>query len=512
MINQMINLDYPDPDIIRVDNTYYMVSTTMHFMPGCEILRSNDLVNWEHATYVYDKLDSTKGQTLTDDEGIYGKGMWAASLRYHKGLFYICFVANDTHKTYLYTASDIYGTWKKSTIEGFYHDCSLLFDDDDRVYIVYGNKNIYLTELNSDLTAPKEGGINRLIVSDKDNPMLGYEGAHFYKINGNYYVFFIHSLADKWRRVEACFMSKSIDGEFIGKDVFNDDMGYCGQGIAQGGIVDTPEGKWYSVMFQDSGAVGRIPIIVPVTWENDFPVFGNNMAMPKGFRIESTPDNSKDLIPLIGSDNFKYKQEDIDNNKKAYDSFGLKSMWQFNHEPDTGSFELDTCNGEWIVKNQKICNRLTLARNIITQRMTYPKCCAEVTVDASNLKNGDYAGLCILQYSYGFIALKKEDNKYSLVMLENIDKDNDAYEQVHESIEITDTKVNFKISADFENMTDEACFYYKTASDREWHKLGITKKLSFSLKHFCGCRIGLVSYATKEMGGIAKFSDFRYEN
>ena len=91
MINQMINLDYPDPDIIRVDNTYYMVSTTMHFMPGCEILRSNDLVNWEHATYVYDKLDSTKGQTLTDDEGIYGKGMWAASLRYHKGLFYICF-------------------------------------------------------------------------------------------------------------------------------------------------------------------------------------------------------------------------------------------------------------------------------------------------------------------------------------------------------------------------------------------------------------------------------------
>ncbi len=60
-INPITRLDYPDPDVIRVDNTYYMVSTTMHFMPGCEILRSYDLVNWEHASYVYDVLDSTPG-------------------------------------------------------------------------------------------------------------------------------------------------------------------------------------------------------------------------------------------------------------------------------------------------------------------------------------------------------------------------------------------------------------------------------------------------------------------
>ncbi|MBR4832419.1 MAG: family 43 glycosylhydrolase, partial [Butyrivibrio sp.] len=97
-INPIIPMDYPDPDVIRVDDTYYMISTTMYFMPGGEILRSYDLLNWEHVSYVFDKLDSTSAQRLSGKENIYGQGMWAASIRYHKGMFYVCFVANDTHK------------------------------------------------------------------------------------------------------------------------------------------------------------------------------------------------------------------------------------------------------------------------------------------------------------------------------------------------------------------------------------------------------------------------------
>lgn len=96
--NPITGLDYPDPDVIRVDDTYYMVSTTMHFVPGCEILRSYDLVHWEHLSYVYERLDSTEEQRLVGEKNCYGKGMWAASLRYHKGMYYICFVANDTGK------------------------------------------------------------------------------------------------------------------------------------------------------------------------------------------------------------------------------------------------------------------------------------------------------------------------------------------------------------------------------------------------------------------------------
>lgn len=178
--------------------------------------------------------------------------MWAASLRYHKGMYYICFVANDTGKTYLYTADNIEGPWEKRIIEGFYHDCSLLFED-DHVYIVSGNRNIRLQELKKDLSGPKEGGLDRILVSDSRNPGLGFEGSHFYKIDGMYYLFLIHSLPDRWMRTQACYVSDSLTGEFKGGDVLCDTMGYCGQGVAQGGIVDTPDHKWYAVLFQDKG-------------------------------------------------------------------------------------------------------------------------------------------------------------------------------------------------------------------------------------------------------------------
>ena len=226
-INPLMGLDYPDPDIIRVGDTYYMVSTSMHFMPGCEILRSYDLVNWEHAVYVYDTLDGTPEQKMDGEHHIYGKGMWAASLRFHGDMFYVCFAANDTGKTYLYTADAIAGPWKKQNVEGFYHDGSLLFDE-GKVYIAYGNSDIYITQLKPDLSGPLPGGLHRLAVSDAGNPQLGYEGAHFYKIEGRYYLFLIHSLRDRWMRTQACFVSDSIDGEFTGGDVLEDDRGYCG--------------------------------------------------------------------------------------------------------------------------------------------------------------------------------------------------------------------------------------------------------------------------------------------
>ena len=220
-----------------------MVSTTMYFFPGGEILRSRDLVHWEHLSYIYDSLDDTPGQRLEGTENIYGQGMWAACIRFHQGLFYVCFVANDTGKAYLYTASDPGGPWQRRPIQGFYHDCSLLFDQDGRVYISYGNRDIRITELKEDLSGPKLGGLDRVVVSDRGNPNLGYEGSHLYCINEKYYLFLIHSRRDRWRRTQACFTADSLEGEFTGGDVLDDDMGYWDQGVAQGGIVDTPEGQ-----------------------------------------------------------------------------------------------------------------------------------------------------------------------------------------------------------------------------------------------------------------------------
>lgn len=485
--NNTLYMDYPDPDVIRVGTTYYMVSTTMHFFPGCEILKSSDLINWEHACYVYDKLDSTVGQTLQDNKGIYGKGMWAACIRYHKNTFYIMFVCNDTHKTYLYSLECLDGEldesmsfkWAKQYVDGFYHDCSLLFDIDsdgnEHIYVVYGNTNVYLTELNSSITGPLDGGLHRLLVSDEGNPNLGYEGSHLYKINNKYYLFLIHSTKDVWKRTEACFVSDSITGDFMGGDILNDDWGYHNSGIAQGGIVDTPDGKWYSIMFQDRGAIGRIPIITSLHFENDYPVFD------KDYHLIKTP-----------------------------------NRWQINHEPDLSliSLKSDSDNSfEYSITTSKICNNVQYAKNTLTNRLCAPISVVEVTINISLLNDGDTAGLCILQGCHGFIGIKKERDSYLLFTESKYTDDPSPF--VYESnikrsspIRISSSIIRIGFTADFTDMKDEATFHYYDPENNKKIIVPGTHKMLFKLDHFTGNRSALFMYSEKQVGGKVTFSDY----
>lgn len=509
--NPLTRMDYPDPDVIRVDDTYYMISTTMHFMPGGVILRSYDLMHWEIATYVYDELDNTPGQCLEDGVGVYGKGMWAASLRYYQGTFYVCFVCNDTQKTYLYTATDINGPWKKQNVEGFYHDCSLHFEEDGSVFIVYGNTDIHLTQLKEDLSGPKPGGIDRIIVRDIDNPNLGYEGAHLYKIHGKYYVFFIHSRKDRWMRTEACFMADSLEGEFTGKDVFEDDRDYCGSGVAQGAIVDTPDGDWYAILFQDSGAIGRMLILLPVHFEGDWPVFGVDGKVPVAYEVKSTrPDYI--YAPLYGNDFMK---------KDGAKETGIRRLadyWQFNHTPVDGLWDItEDC---FSIQTGKLCDDLVKAQNTLTQRMVFPQCEAEVTLDFSELKEGDIAGLCAFQSCYGFVGVTIEDGKPQLIMasVESNEADmfklmdKDATCTVCEKIPLTGSQVRLKLEADFWKMKDTVHFYYQDTTTEgqsdTFIPIGKDHRVFFKLDHFCGCRAGLFAFSTKEAGGKAVFSRF----
>jgi beta-xylosidase len=509
--NPILRADFPDPDVIRVDDTYYMISTTMHFMPGGVILRSFDLIHWEIYTYVYDTLDNTPAQKLDGDQSIYGQGMWAASLRYHRGRFYVCFVANDTHKTYLYQANDIRGPWKKQTIEGFYHDCSLLFDDDDRVYIAYGNTEIYLTELNQELSGPKPGGLHRFILRDREGVRLGYEGAHFYKINQRYYLFFIHWLSDgSGRRVEACFQSDSLDGEFTGEDILDDDMGYFNMGVAQGGVVDTPNGDWYALLFQDQGAVGRVPVLVPVHWENDFPVFGMDSKVPPCITTKSTrPDHL--YAPLVSSDEFHYFPG-------SDGKIHLSNVWQWNHNPDNDLWSVDGANGVLWIRAGRLSENVTRTLNLLTQRTAWPACSASIEVDGSHLNDGDYAGICALQGRYGMIAVARENGQYYLVMKGNPGKADYSMGKTcdktpgteYARIPLPGPKATLKVHVDFDQLLDEATFYYLDAAG--WQSIGITQKLYFGLDHFVGCRFGLFLYATQKTGGSASFSHFEYEH
>ena len=403
--------------------------------------------------------------------------------------------------------------------------------EDDHVYIVSGNRNIRLQELKKDLSGPKEGGLDRILVSDSRNPGLGFEGSHFYKIDGMYYLFLIHSLPDRWMRTQACYVSDSLTGEFKGGDVLCDTMGYCGQGVAQGGIVDTPDHKWYAVLFQDRGAVGRIPVLVPVKWEKNvrvtcmpapgeqkeqiikenYPVLGDSGRTLCEVETQSTRPDAQ-YHPLVESDDFSEWNPE---QKRLFGTFGWKSCWQFNHEPELSWIENDAEKGCLRMVCRKQCKNVTQAVNTITQRMKFPVCITEVTVDAEGIKDGDYAGMCALQGCYGMAAVTKRDGRMLLVMRsleaehDSIEGNQGNSEEIEwEAVAVESSKIRIRMEADFQNQHDKVRFLYW--SDEKWKQIGPWHQLYFKMDHFTGCRVGLFAYATKETGGIAEFGRFRY--
>ena len=336
------------------------------------------------------------------------------------------------------------------------------------------------------------------------------------------------------KRTEAVFVADKPEGPYYGKDVMDDDRGYRNSGVAQGGIVDSPSGKWYGILFQDSGAVGRIPCLMPVTWgkittdegkEVDFPVFGEGGKIPEEFEIEDLNPGYK-YAPLISSDDFK-----TDYSGAKTSSFGFKPCWQFNHEPDLSLVKRDLEKGTVTIKTDKICSNLVQAKNTLTQRTLFPGCEAGVTVDASGIKDGDYAGLCLLESEYGFIAVTKRDSSYYLVMgkreLETKDIwgercDDEPFEEV-ECVPLDSPVVTLHAGVCFDNKTvrrnkqqsliphaDDTVSFFYTTDQEHLKKLGSDHKMEFKLDHFTGARFGLFIYSTKEIGGSASFSNFIY--
>ena len=510
--NPIIWADIPDVDVIRVEDTYYMISTTMHLSPGGVIFRSYDLIHWEIATYLYDILEDSPGERLEDGRGVYGAGMWAATIRHHNGKFYVIFVANDTRAqnvSFLFTSENIEGPWEKRKIEGFYHDCSLYFEG-DRPFIVSGGGNLRLVEMKPDLSAPLPGGIDKIIIRDNDYVSLRHEGSHMYKINGKYYIFTIHWLLyGSKRRVEACFVSDTIDGEYRGNNILDDDMGYHNAGVAQGGIVDTPDGDWYAMLFQDHGAVGRIPVLVPMTWdeESHFPVFGIDGKVPHFVETKSTRPGYV-YEPIVTSDDFDYSEGEP-----------LHRAWQWNHIPDNSLWSVTERPGWLRLKTGRIAPNVTLAKNSLGQRTMGPVCEGAVKLDVSGLREGDYAGIVAMQSNYGFLAVTREGGENYIVMLTRSEPERDAHGRIRggdskpgierERVKLDGDTAELMIRCNFADNIDVAEFFFRRGG--EWVKIGCDLQMLYTLDHFMGYRFELSCFATKESGGHADFDWYKIE-
>jgi beta-xylosidase len=492
--NPIIFADVPDMSMIRVDDTYYMSSTTMHMSPGLPIMRSKDLVNWQLVNYCYDTLVNNDEMNLANGRSAYGRGSWASSMRYHNGVFYVSTFSSTSGKTHIYTTTNMEtGKWKAISFRPSLHDHSLFFDDDGKVYMLYGNRKLILVELNNDLSGIKKDGINQVVIENVAalTDTIAYsglgEGSQLFKVNGKYYLFNITWPRGGMRTV-VIHRSDKITGPYEGRIALQD------AGIAQGGLIDTKDGRWYAYLFQDHGSVGRIPYLVPVQWKDDWPLLGINGKVPGTLDLPA----NKSLIPgIVNSDDFSGNFNDP----------LLPLVWQWNHNPENSLWSLSDRKGFLRLKTGRIDTSFLSARNTLTQRTIGPQCTAITSLDVSRMKDGDMAGLCLLQKNYGIVGVKINGKSRSVIM---INASTGNAEEV-ETLAFDNEVIFFKVECDFINKKDVAEFFY-SLDGKKWIKIGTQLKMSYTLPHFMGYRFGLFNYATKETGGFVDFDFFHIKN
>ncbi|PJJ07644.1 beta-xylosidase [Flavobacterium sp. 1] len=491
--NPVIYADVPDMSIIRVGGTYYMSSTTMHMNPGVPIMKSTDLVNWKLINYAYETLEDNDDKlNLDNGKNDYGRGSWASSLRYHNGTYYVSTFSGTTGRTYIFSTKNLEkGPWKKNVLNASYHDHSIFFDDDGKVYMVWGAGKLEIIELNNDLSAVKEE-TKKVLIENASTPagsniMLNSEGSQLFKVKGKYYLFNI-CWPKGGMRTEVIHRANNISGPWEGK------IGLQDLGVAQGGLIDTPDGKWFSYLFRDAGGVGRIPYLVPVKWEDGWPILGENGKVPENLDLPA----SKGFIPnIVNSDDFTRQSGEKE----------LPLVWQWNHNPDNSLWSLKERKGYLRLKTSRIDSSFVQAKNTLTQRTFGPESSGETLIEVSNMKEGDLAGLSLLQKEYGLIAVKIENGSKKIVMIDAVK----GIPKEIASVAVNQDKVYLKTECDFKDKADTGRFYY-SLDGKKWISIGNTIKLPYTIPHFMGYRFGLFNYATKNLGGFADFDYFHVDD
>jgi len=491
--NPVVFADVPDMSIIRAGDTWYMSSTTMHMSPGVPIMKSHDLVNWTLINYAYDTLASVDALDLANGKSAYGKGSWASSLRYHNGTFYVSTFAQTTNATYIYSTKDPEkGPWKVASFKPAFHDHSLFFDDDGRVYMIYGSGKLKLIELNETVSGVKLGAAEQVIIENAAEPAgnnigLPAEGSQLFKINGKYYLFNITWPRGGMRTV-VVHRADRITGPWEGRLALQD------LGVAQGGLIDRPDGSWYAYLFRDFGAVGRIPYLVPVKWVDGWPVLGNDGKVPETLDLPA----NKSLIPgIVSSDEFtRHKGERA-----------LPLVWQWNHNPDNTLWSVTKRKGWLRLTTGRVDTSFLLARNTLTQRTIGPQCSGATSIDVSNMKEGDFAGLTVLQKRYGQVGVQYKQGVKSIVMI-SAETEKPVEMQ---SVPLTQKEVYLKIECNFTDKKDVADFFY-SLDGHSWTHIGSQLKMAYTIPQFMGYRFGLFNYATNNIGGFVDFDFFHIED
>ncbi len=374
--NPPLYADYPDPDIIRVGENFYFASTTFVNSPGLVTLQSKDLVNWETVGYVIERLDGDPKYDMTGGTA-YRNGVFAPSLRYHNETFYIALTPNGK-PTRIYETRDIRGPWQCHVLNDSAFDPGLFFDDDGTPYLFTSggwSGQVHLKTLSP--------GLDKIVATRKLFYVRGIEGSKALKIHGWYYLF--NSLPG--RMALMCSRARQLDGPWETIRVLDDR-----NGGHQGAIVDLPDGKHYGFVMRDSGPIGRVTNICPITWKDNWPLWGEPDSPGHVPATARKPISGHPVIAWPAS--------------AGFDGPRLPLNFQWNHNPDDTRWSLSERPG-YLRLRPTVAPDLWHARNSLTHKGWGPTSSAVARLDITHLQPGDIAGLGMLGKSLVTLAVAR---------------------------------------------------------------------------------------------------------
>lgn len=406
--NPVLYADYSDPDVCAVEGDYFLTASSFNCAPGLPILHSKDLVNWKIVNYALKKVEPIE----YFNEVRHGKGVWAPSIRFHKGVYYI-YWGDPDFGIFMVKTRDPYGEWDKPVLvkagKGMIDPCPL-WDEDGRVYLAHAwagsrakfNSVLTVCELNKEGTAVISDPV--LVFDGNDGVNHTIEGAKFYKRNGYYYIFApAGGVVSGWQLV---LRSKNVYGPYEPKIVMAQGKTDI-NGPHQGGWIDTPYGESWFLHFQDKGAYGRVLHLNPVKWVNDWPVIGvdedgDGCGEPVGSYRKPKTDKAYPIETPVESDEFDSRK------------LGLQWEWHANYQ-DTFGFTTNMgylrLYGYELSQNFK---NFWEVPNLLLQKFPAEEFSAIAKLKVSAKDDGQLSGLIVMGWDYSWLGVEKQGEKFLL--------------------------------------------------------------------------------------------------
>ncbi|MCL1938592.1 MAG: glycoside hydrolase 43 family protein [Candidatus Azobacteroides sp.] len=500
-INPILNADYSDPDVVRVNDKYYMVCSEFQFM-GMPVLESEDMVNWKIVAQIYSRLDFPD----YDNVNSYSNGSWAPAIRYHAGKFWVYF-CTIPEGLFMYSAEKVEGPWSMTLVKKVekWEDPCPFWDSDGKAYLVHslhGAGPIILHEMNEDGTQLLDDGVTVYTGPVAEGPKMFKQGEYYYISIPE------GGVGTGWQTV---LRSKNIYGPYE-KKVVLETGGTSINGPHQGALVDTPEGEWWFYHFQQFGAVGRVVHLQPVWWIDGWPQMGVDMdrnGIGEPVYVWKKPATGK---------TFPIHAPQTDDDFRA-STLGLQ--WQFNHNPDNMAWSL-TQNPGYLSLNARKSDSFLRAKNILTQKIMGTSGEAVVALDLSQMAEGQKAGLCSFGSMYNLFGVCRVGDKNYLFFENNetlFNQPQQLPDGTRVRINYFDTSKNYfekrpiatpviylKVKLDFRTNVNH--FYYST-DNRLFVPFGKDFRTVFGF--WKGARLGLFSYNELKDEGVALFSQFKYD-